>query len=112
MLNYLHALLLTQLVEVPVYVPLLAFVFEVPVFTALAVSVVVNLISHPLFVFVFVPLIATTTGPLCAVVVGEVLVWLLETVLIFLRFRGCLPAIAAVSLLANSASFLAGLLLL
>lgn len=75
-------------------------------------SIVVNLISHPLFVFALVPAAAALTSALPGVLIGELVVWGMESLLIWLWLRRDLPAVVAISLLANSASFLAGLLLL
>jgi hypothetical protein len=111
-LTYLHALLLTEVVEAPIYATLLTFLFNVGLTRTLACSVMVNFISHPLFVFVLAPEAARLTSPVTGVVIGELLVWALESALIWRWLKRGLPTITAISLLANSASFLAGLLIL
>jgi hypothetical protein len=100
------------LIEAPVYVFLLAALVDVPVSKAAACSVTVNLISHPVFVFALVPAAATVTSPVPAVLIGELVVWGIESALVGLWLRRDLPSIVAVCLLANSTSFLAGLLIL
>lgn len=100
------------MVEVPIYTFLLAALVDVTVSKGVICSIGVNLISHPLFVFALAPAAAALTSPVPGVLIGELVVWAMETALIWLWLRRDLPAVVAISLLANSTSFVAGLLIL
>jgi len=109
---YLAAFVLTQVVEAPVYVVLLVSVLGVSWRRALAGSVGVNLISHPLFFLVFVPITDAVLRPTAGIIAAEVLVWEAETAMLAVWLRRDYAALAATSLAANASSFAAGLLLL
>jgi hypothetical protein len=106
------ALGLTLLVEVPVYTFALPALVGVPRRRAVALGVLVNLISHPLLWFVAYPGIVSATGSnLAALVVSETAVWLGEAVGLRLVVGGRFGDLLLVSLVANAASIWVGLLL-
>lgn len=104
-------LALTLVVETPIYWLLLTRFAGVRPRPALLTALGVNLVSYPLFVLLLVPGAAAMVPPSAAVVAGEVAVCILEAVLVRWWLRTDAYLAAAVSLLANGCSVLAGLLI-
>lgn len=109
---YLATLGLTEALEAPVYVPLLARLEGARPGQAAAASGAVNLVSHPLFSFVLLAAALRLVRPLPAVLAGEALVVGIETALLYRWLRRDLLLLAAFALLANAVSFGVGLLVL
>jgi hypothetical protein len=108
--GYGVALALTQIVEAPVYGWVLTVFAGVRLRHALAASIIVNLISHPLFSAVLVPLADRVVSPLDAVLIGEVIVCAIEAGLLYAWLRREPLVMIGVSLVANGCSFAAGLI--
>ena len=113
---YLQALALTLAIELPVYVAalgLLAPALGWPALSltrALALGVLVNLVSHPLAFLVVFPLLPQLTGGTAALVVVEIGVLVLEAMIITRWLRDGTVALVASSL-ANVTSLTFGALL-
>lgn len=107
---YLEALTLTLLVEVPIYCVLLTVFARIPLPRALAAAIIVNLVSHPLFTAVLVPIAQRVVAPVAAVLIGEVIVCALEAGMLIAWLRRGPLVVIAVTLIANGYSFAAGLL--
>lgn len=71
---------------------------------------VVNLVSHPLFTAVLVPIAQRVVAPVAAVLIGEVIVCALEAGMLIAWLRRDPLVVIAVTLIANGCSFAAGLL--
>jgi hypothetical protein len=100
------ALLLTLAVEVPLYVAALVSLRLAPLWRAVALALLVNLLTHPV--------LWSALGerpPLLRVAAAEVLVWLVEAALLGLAIRKHPLLIALVAAGANAASILAGALI-
>jgi hypothetical protein len=110
--SYFEALGITEVVEAPIYGGILSRFCAVRLRAAIAASVIVNLVSHPLFSFVIVPLADRGLSPTVAVMVGEVAVCVIEAGLLFAWLRRELPLLVVASLVANACSFSVGLALL
>lgn len=117
-LSYPAALAGTLLVEVPLYSALLPRLAAAPSGGASALSprraavigVVVNVVSHPLLWFVLTPVGAWVGAEtVVALVVAEVVVWLLEAALVRALTPVPGPAALGVAALANLASLAVGL---
>lgn len=99
---------LTLAVEAPVYWLLLTRFGRVTTDRALVTAVGVNLVSHPLFVLILVPIANQVLPGIAAIVVAETVVYALEAGLIRWWLRVDAYLCAAVALLANGCSVLAG----
>jgi hypothetical protein len=105
---YLIALAITQLVEAPIYAALLGRFADVRLAHAAAGSVGVNCVSHPLFSFVLLGLLARWVPLLAAVMLSELIVCAVEAALLTLWLRRDPFTVLAASLAANGASLAAG----
>lgn len=102
-------LALTVAVEVPVYWLLLTRLGRIGTARALATAVAVNLVSHPLFVVVLVPVAHAVLPGVWAIAVAEAAVCALEAGLIRWWTRVDAQLCVAAALIANGCSVLAGL---
>jgi len=109
--TYPEALGLTIAVEAPVYTVLLRLLAGAPWGRALLASVLVNLISHPLFTFVLLPWLDRAIRPVPALLVAEAMVVVIEAALIYAWLRRRLAAVVGTALAANWCSLVLGLLL-
>lgn len=111
-MSYVLALVLTVAVEAPLYGVALARIGAAAARESAGAGVIVNLVSHPVAWLVAWPVLRTVLDPMPSFVVVEALVaagewWGLR------RWRPFDPALlAAVVLLVNAASIIAGALLL
>jgi hypothetical protein len=105
--EYLRAFALTLAVEVPLYTALLAAA-GVPVRRALACGAGVNVATHPVLWFGLYFLGGGTAALVAAEIAVTAVEWLLLIAWTGRRDRGL---IAAIAVLANTASLLAGLLI-
>lgn len=97
------ALLLTLAVEIPLYVAALVGLGLTPFRRALALALVVNLLTHPILWAMLGP-----RPPVLRVAAAEVLVWLAEAAGLGLAIRRRPGLIALVAAGANAGSILAG----
>lgn len=103
---------LTLLIEVPIWVALLERVLEVDRRRAVAVAIGVNAVSHPLLWFLLQPLLVDATGSdLLGIVAAEAVVVGFEAALAYLVVRRDPGPLVALSVLANLASVLVGIVL-
>jgi hypothetical protein len=109
---YVAALAVTELVEAPVYVGVLAGIMRVPVPRTLCASFVVNLISHPLFNALLLPGLDHVFPALAALLTAELMVCALEALLLLAWLRRAPTVLLAASLIANACSFAVGQLVL
>jgi hypothetical protein len=100
------ALLLTLAVEVPLYVAALVALDLARFWQALALAVLVNALTHPILWQTL-----GTHPPLARVAVAEILVWLVETAILWLALRRRPALIALLAAGANAGSILAGALI-
>lgn len=105
---YAAALLLTLAVEVPIYAVLLARVLPWP--RAVAVGVLVNVVSHPPAFLVAFPLAEPLVGETVGLVVVEIGVLVLEAAIV-VRWLRSAPVALAASALANLTSLAVAALL-
>jgi hypothetical protein len=103
--NYPAALALTLLVEAPIYSTVLVRTRLASWRRALACGIGVNLMTHPVVWWL------TGSGSAMILTAAELGAWLVEAALLYLVLRRQPALLLALSLMANSASFLAGLLL-
>ena len=103
-------LALTIAVETPVYVLLLVRYGRVRPIRAGLTAVAVNLLVYPLFVLVLAPGADLLLPPTAGVAVAEVAVCALEAALLRWWLRIDLVLAAAVALLANGVSVVAGVI--
>ena len=111
-MDYLLSLGLTLAVEVPVYVVFLVGLVGVPARSAVLAGVGVNLASHPFGFLVLDPIVRSVAGPGPALMLVEVWAWAIEALILRGYLRRDLPTLAAISLVANCASFATGMLLI
>jgi hypothetical protein len=104
--SQLAAFGVTLAVELPWYVAGLVVLRLTRWWTALALGVVVNAVSHPLLWWWLAP-----HPTFARLAVAEVAVWLLETALLGAAVRRAPALLAVLSLAANASSLLIGLLL-
>ncbi|MEI6622117.1 MAG: hypothetical protein WCP28_09450 [Actinomycetes bacterium] len=109
---YLTALTMTLIIETPIYWYLLTRFAGVRTRQAITAAVVINLVSHPLFTFVFVPLTTALVAPVTAILIGESGVCALEAGLLYAWLRRDAAVVVASVLIANGCSFGIGLILL
>ena len=102
------AFIVTLLVEVPVYIAALTLVTGIRVRPAVAMSVAVNAVSHPLLWFVIVPALG---AGLSAVLAAEALVLAGEAIALMAVLRRDRLVLAAAALVANGLSFAVGVAL-
>lgn len=102
----------TLAVEVPLYAVLLPRRAPVTAARAVAIGVLVNVVSHPLLWFGLQPVGRWAGAPtLAAVVVAELVVWLLEAAAVRVLAGVDVRWALAVTAVANAASLGAGLVL-
>ncbi len=106
---FVQALVLTLLIEIPIYTLLLRYFANVSVWQALVAAILVNLISYPLFVALLVPFGSQYLAPVPAVLVGEAIVCIVEAALLSAWLRRDSLVVIAVVLVANGCSMVAGL---
>ncbi|MDE3206670.1 MAG: hypothetical protein KGQ66_20880 [Acidobacteriota bacterium] len=106
----LTGLALTEVVEVPLYCLALKRVLLIRALVAAAAGASVNLISYPLFAWALTPSLVHPLGPEAALWCAEIMVWLLETALLYAWQRRAVIDLTLICLLANACSLLAGLL--
>jgi hypothetical protein len=109
--GYPLALGLTLLIEVPVYAAGLATLCGVRRLPAIAAGAAVNLVSHPISFLVALPLLQPHIGYWPALALIEVLVWPAEALMLLAWLRRDLPALLALSFVANGLSLGIGLLI-
>lgn len=100
------ALLLTLAVEVPLYVAALVSLRLAPLWRAVALALLVNLLTHPV--------LWSALGerpPVLRVAAAEIVVWLVEAAILWLAVRRRPGLIALVAAGANAGSILAGALI-
>jgi hypothetical protein len=105
-MSQVTALLLTLAVEVPLYVAAVLALGLARFWRALALAVVVNVLTHPV--------LWSTLGadpPILRVAAAEVVVWLVETAILWLALRRRPALVALVAAGANAGSILAGALI-
>jgi hypothetical protein len=110
--DYSVALVLTLVVEVPIYAAMLHVVTRLPWPQGARLGAAANLVSHPLVFLVAAPLLAPRLGPLAALVCAEVLAVVVEVLVVQRLRRQELTALAGTSYVANAVSFCVGLLVL
>ena len=110
--TYFSSLGLTLLVEVPIYAGALALMLRVrPRWGALA-GTGVNIVSHPIGFLIIGPAVRSSVGFTGALVVIETMAVISEWGLLLCWRRRDPAILLAISILANGASFLAGVALL
>jgi hypothetical protein len=109
---YCAALLLTLLVEVPLYALLLRTTAKMTWWQGARLGAAANLVSHPLVFLVAAPLLAPRLGPVVALVCAEALAVTIEVVVVRALRRQDLVTLAGTSYVANAVSFCAGVLVL
>jgi hypothetical protein len=102
--TYASALALTLLVELPIYTAVLVRTGLAPWRRALVYSVIVNLVTHP------VVWSLTSGSSVLILTAAEAGAWLVEAALLFAVIRRDAALLVALSLAANAASFLVGVL--
>ena len=110
--DYSVALVLTLLVEVPLYSVLLHAFAGLRWRVGARLGATANLVSHPLVFLVAAPLLAPALRPVGALACAEVLAVLIEVAVVRLLRRQELVPLAGASYVANAASFCAGLVVL
>lgn len=104
-MNYPVALLLTLAVEVPIYAAVLISSELAPRRTAVVLAICVNLLTHP------VVWALTGSGSSVMLATAEIGAWLVEAAVLYAVIRREAVLLLALSLSANSASFLLGVVL-
>jgi hypothetical protein len=112
--RYLLALGLTLAVEVPVYAVALSLGWRMPVRRAIMAALAVNAATHPLLWWSLMPLTGHESYPM-VLLFAELTVCLTEALLLAalipgMRLRRPDPLLLALSIAANGASVLAGLI--
>jgi hypothetical protein len=110
--DYSVALVLTLVVEVPLYSALLHALAGMRWRQGARLGLAANLVSHPLVFLVVAPLLAPTMGPVGALVCAELGAVLIEIVVVRMLRRQDLVALAGTSYVANAVSFCAGLVVI
>lgn len=110
-MDYLAALGLTLLLEVPVYAVALRRALGYSTEASAVTGTVINLVSHPVAFLVVMPHIVRPLGFWPALTAVEAGVWILESSLLWLWARRDLDLLAAAALAANALSLAVGLLL-
>jgi hypothetical protein len=110
--GYGLALLLTLIVEVPLYGVLLRYAFQCKFAAGMLLGAGVNIVSHPIGFLVIGPPLVGAVGATWTVALLELWAWFSESVLLGLRFRQSPATAGLISLIANGSSFSLGVLLL
>jgi len=111
-MDYLLSLGLTLVVEVPIYAVFLVGLVGVRARSAVLAGVGVNLVSHPFGFLVLDPIVRSVAGPEPALILVEVWAWAVEALILRSYLRRNMPTLAAISLVANCASFATGITLI
>ena len=110
--SYSSSLGLTLLIEVPIYSAALASMLRVRLRSAAPAGVTVNLVSHPIGFLIIGPAVRSSLGFSGALVVIETMAVIAEWGLLYCWLRREPTILFVISVLANGASFLAGVALL
>lgn len=106
---YLLALGLTLAIEIPLYAVALSLGWRLPPVRAVSLALGVNLCTHPLVWWTLAPMAGRDSYPML-LLICELVVCLAEALLLAALLRRRDPLLLALSVAANSASVLAGLI--
>ncbi len=109
---YIQAFALTLAIELPIYGFVLTGRYQVGPLRALALGLFINVVTHPNVWFVLQPLLAPSLGYLGYVAIAELFAWWVEAVLMWAWLRRDFRGLIALSLLANSAFYAFGALMM
>ncbi len=110
--DYSAALVLTLLIEVPLYAALLRTFAGVRWRHGARLGAAANFVSHPLVFLVVAPLLAPHLGPTGALACAEVVAVLVEMLVVRVLRRQDLTTAAGTAYVANAVSFCTGVLVL